>query len=614
MLSKIKSKSKGWIAYFIVGLITIPFALFGINQYFTGPSNLVVAVVNDDEILQDAFFMEFNSNKRRLQQQLGEQYDPQIDNIVKQSTIDNMVNQRLLSQLAEQLGYATSTDELQIAIQANEIFHKDGKFSMEKYEQLLRLNGYNVQSYESARLDELTQGQIKINLLGSSFIMPSELDKLQKLNDQERSFSYIQIDANDYLDKTTVSEKELEDYFNENRPLFIEPNKVKVNFIELSVDEIAKDISISEDELANLYEDEQERFSTDEERKAQHILVETEETANKVIELLNSGSSFSELAKTYSLDTGSKENAGDLGFFTKGVMVPEFESTVFGMTQGQLSSPVKSEFGYHIIKLNKVIESTLKSFDSVYDELVKLATRKAAENELYNIADQLANLSYELSLEEAAEQLNLNVKESEFFDQSSSKYEPSFVKAAFSDMVLNKGENSEIIELQSKKSVVLSLSEKRPERQKELSEVSDEIMDTLNTDKAKLLVDDLALKVTDLFSKNNNESAKSFMDNNNLEWIEVDWVKRNAQNENPDIVRRVFALSKPVDGAPTYSFQSIDSRISIVFRLNEVKTSNTEPNTELARAVLGFESDEVFRSILKSLRDSEEVKVYSELL
>jgi peptidyl-prolyl cis-trans isomerase D len=613
MLSKIKSKSKGWIAYFIVGLITIPFALFGINQYFTGPSNLVVAVVNDDEILQDAFFLEFNSNKRRLQQQLGEKYDSQVDNLVKQSTIENMVNQRLLSQFAEQLGYATARDELQISIQSNEMFHKDGKFSIEQYEKLLRLNGYNPQIYESAKLNELTQNQIKSNLFGSSFITTSALDKLQKLNDQERSFSYLQIDANDYLDKVNVSEQEVVDYYNENKDSFIEPQKVKVSYIELSVDELAKEVSVSEDELANLYEDEQERFSTEEERKAQHVLVETLETANKVVELLNNGSSFSELAKTYSLDTGSKESAGDLGFFTKGVMVPEFEEKVFSMTEGQLSEPVKSEFGYHIIKLNKITDSTLKTFDSVYDELVQLATQKAAENQLYSIAEQLANLSYELSLEEAAEQLNLTVKESNFFEQSSSEYEPPFVKAAFSDLVFNKGENSEIIELKSKTSVVLSLNEKRSERQKELSEVADSIKVTLNTSKAKVMVDDLSSKVTDLFS-NNKDSAKSFMKDNNLEWVEVGWIKRNAQNTNPDIVNRVFALSKPVEGLPSYSFQSVDSRISVVLRLDEVKTSDIEPTQDLANAVLNFESDEVFRNILKSLRDSKEVKVFSELL
>ena len=614
MLSAIKNKSKGWVAYLIVGLITIPFALFGINQYFTGTSNIVVAVVNDDEIAQNAFLIEFNTNKRRLQQQLGDQYDPQIDNLVKQSTIETMINQRLLSQLAERLGYATATDELQIVIQANDLFHEDGTFSIEKYEQILRLNGYSAAAYESIRLKEITQNQIKYNLLGSSFMTPSALEKLQKLNDQKRSFSYIQIDANDYLDQVKVSVEEIQVYFDENKSLFFEPQQVKVDYIELSVDEIAQGVSVSEDELANLYEDEQERFSTEEERKAQHILVETEETAKKVVELLESGSSFSELAQNYSLDTGSKDSAGDLGFFTKGVMVPEFESTVFSMSEGQLSSPVKSEFGYHIIKLNTINASTLKSFDSVHDELVELATQRAAQKELYNIADELTNLSYELSLDEAAEQLNLTINESEFFNQSSTEYDPSFVKAAFSDVVINKGENSEVIELELNKSVVLSLNQKKAKRQKDLSEVSTEINTLLKTIQAKSLTDNLANKVVDIFETNNETAAKSFVVDNKLKWKEVGWVNRNSQSEGADIVNRVFSLPKPTDGAPIYSSQSLNDRISIVLRLNAVKTSNTEPSPDLGRAIIGFESDEIFSSILKSLKDNGEVKIFSDYL
>ncbi len=613
MLSTIRNKSKGWVAYLIVGLITVPFALFGINQYFTGVSNVAVAVVNDDEIMKDEFLYEFNSNKRRIQEQLGSNYDPQVDNIVKQSTIETMINQLLLSQLSDKLNYSTASGELMAAIKVNDMFHTDGVFSMEKYQQLLRLNGLNPTTYESLILKELTQNQIKFNLLNSSFITPIALDKLQKINDQERSFSYFQIETNDYLDNVSVSNADVEKYFTENNDTFIEPQKVKVNFIELEAEEIAKDISISEDELESLYEEEQDRFSTEEERKAQHILVETEETANKVLDLINNGLNFADLSKEYSIDTGSKDKAGDLGYFTKGVMVPEFESTVFEMSEGQISSPIKSDFGYHIIKLNSVKESTLKSFSSVRDELVSLATDKAAQKELYKLSEELSNLSYELSLDEVAAQLNLSVTESDFFNQNSTNYDPSFVKSAFSDVVLNKGENSELIEINQSRFVVLSLNEKLAKRVKDLGEVKDEIVSHLSAVAAKSLVDDLSNKVADLFMADNKESANKLMKDNNLEWADVDWVKRNSQDPNSDIVSRVFALSKPVD-SPTYSSQSINNKSVIVLRLNNVRTSNTQPIAELGGIVLGFESEDVFGSIIRSLKSSTEVKVFRDLL
>ncbi len=613
MLSTIRNKSKGWVAYLIVGLITVPFALFGINQYFTGVSNVAVAVVNDDDIMKDEFLYEFNSNKRRIQEQLGSNYDPQVDNIVKQSTIETMINQLLLSQLADKLNYSTASGELMATIKANDMFHTDGVFSMEKYQQLLSLNGLNPTTYESLILKELTQNQIKFNLLNSSFMTPIALDKLQKINDQERSFSYFQIETNDYLDNVSVSNADVENYFTENNDTFIEPQKVKVNFIELEADEIAKGISISEGELESLYEEEQDRFSTEEERKAQHILVETEETANEVLDLINNGLNFADLSKEYSIDTGSKDKAGDLGYFTKGVMVPEFESTVFEMSEGQISSPIKSDFGYHIIKLNSVKESTLKSFSSVRDELVSLATDKAAQKELYKLSEELSNLSYELSLDEVAAQLNLSVTESDFFNQNSTNYDPSFVKSAFSDVVLNKGENSELIEINQSRFVVLSLNEKLAKRVKDLGEVKDEIVSHLSTVAAKSLVDDLSNKVADLFMADNKESANKLMKDNNLEWADVDWVKRNSQDPNSDIVSRVFALSKPVD-SPTYSSQSINNKSVIVLRLNNVRTSNTQPIAELGGIVLGFESEDVFGSIIRSLKSSNEVKVFRDLL
>ena len=162
------------------------------------------------------------------------------------------------------------------------------------------------------------------------------------------------------------------DYFDKNQDRFIKPMKVSVDFVELNLDEVTKSISPSDDDLAILYDEEKNRFSTDEERKAQHILIEKKVTADQVISLINEGKSFEDLAKEYSIDTGSKDSGGDLGFFGIGVMVPEFETAVFAMKEGEVSGPIKSEFGFHVIKLNKIKESSLKSFDEVKEQLVKI--------------------------------------------------------------------------------------------------------------------------------------------------------------------------------------------------------------------------------------------------
>jgi|AJXC01.1.fsa_nt_gi Parvulin-like peptidyl-prolyl isomerase len=613
MLSSIRNKTKGWLAYLIVGLITVPFALFGINEYFTGASNVIVASIDGDEISKEAFLSEFNPQKRRLQQRLSERYDTEFDSILKQSVINDMINKRLLGQFSNDLDYATTNSELQALIQSNNLFQTDGRFSIEGYQKLLRLNGYSTAEYEAIKLKELTQSQIKYNLLDSAFVTSSALKKLQALNEQQREFNYIQIDADSYLDKVKVDAKSVEGFYNNQKESFFDPQKIKIDFIELSLEKIAKNIEVNDDDLFNFYEDEKERFSTEGERKAQHILVETKEQAQTVIELINKGGDFSKLAKEYSIDTGSKDDAGDLGFFTKGVMVPEFEEKVFSMQEGSLSGAVKSEFGYHIIKLNQIKLGSIKSFDSVRSELTKLYTQTLSQKSLYNLTDQLANLAYEVSLDEVSDQMNLAINTTQFFAKNTTDYEQKFVDVAFSDVVLNKGENSEVIELSKDKFVVVRLKEKLAKRQKSFDEVKGEINKHLTTLLAKTFVDKIAKDIaTSLI--NNDDSANKLMDKNKLKWSDSVWAKRDSKTASVAIINKLFALPKPSEGQSVYSAQGLGKRSAVVIQLSTVKAPDYKPNKGLERSLLSFESNEMFAGILKTLRSNAEIKVFADRL
>ena len=613
LLKSIKENSKGVVTYVIVGLISLTFvitALYGID--FSGSSN-AVAIVNDDEISQDDFRSEFNAKKRRLQQELAEKYTAEFDNALKQSTLESMINRRLLNQLASELGYATTGRELQALIRSNNVFKIDGKFSLEKYKQMLRLNGYSDTQYETVKSAELTQGQVKYNLLNSAFVTPYALQSLSKLNNQQRKFSYIKLSANQYKGKVKVDIKSVKEYYDKQTESFFEPQKIKVDFIELSLGEIAKDIKVNDDELFNFYEDEKERFTTEEERQAQHILVESEQQAEQIITQLNSGADFAKLAETHSLDTGSKDAGGDLGFFTLGVMMSEFEDKVFSMKVGEVSSPVKTEFGYHVIKLNNVQTGAVKPFDEIRVELSELYTQRAAQKSLYDLTEQLTNLAYEASLEEAADQMNLKLNTSEFFAQNSTEFEPKFVSAAYSDLVLNKGENSELIELSKDKFVVLRVKDKLAQRQKSFNEAKAQINTLLTIKYTKIEVDNIANKISDLLTNGDNKAAQVLMDKNQLEWKEVGWVKRNSDKANVVIVNQVFALPKPTN-ATTYSAQSLNKRQSIVIALSKVKTTDDTSTKALERSLLSFESDAMFDGILTTLRKNADLEIFTERL
>ncbi|MBT6360249.1 MAG: peptidylprolyl isomerase, partial [Candidatus Thioglobus sp.] len=545
MLSSIKNKTKGWVAYLIVGLITIPFALFGINEYFTGASNIVVASVDEQEISKEEFLTEFNPQKRRLQQKLAEKYNTDFDTVLKQSIINQMIDRRLLDQLAERMSHATSNSELNAIIQTNELFQDQGRFSLEKYKNLLRLNGYSASQYESIRAKELTQNQIKYNLLDSAFMLPSQLEKLQNLNDQQREFSYIKLAADDYTAKVNVDEKSVKDYYQNQKESFFAPEQAKIEFVELSLAEVAKSIDVTDDELFNFYEDDQARFTTEEERQAQHILLETKEMADEVLALLDAGGDFSKLAAQYSQDTGSKDTGGDLGMFGRGVMVDAFEKSAFALQEGQVSGAIKSEFGYHIIKLNKIQAGSVKPFESVKSELTKLYTQAQAQKNLYNLTEQLANLAYEASLEEVASQMALKVSVSEFFDRKDTKLDAKMLAAAFSDVVLNKGDNSEVLELDQDRFVVLRLKQKLPQRQKTFEEVKGEINTHLTRLLAKTFVDNIAAQIVKSSESGDDKSVSQLMDKNSLKWTTLGWVKRDTKKADISIVNKAFSLSKP---------------------------------------------------------------------
>ncbi len=420
------------------------------------------------------------------------------------------------------------------------------------------------------------------------------------------------IQTDDYVKEVKVDAQSIKDFYNNKKALFLAPEQVKIEFVELSLNEISKNIRVSDNELFNFYEYEQARFITEEERQAQHILLKDEATAQTVIALLNSGGDFAKLAKQYSQDTDSKANAGDLGFFTRGVMVPEFEKKVFAMKLGEVSDLVKSEFGYHIIKLNNIKAKTLKPFDTVKSELLDLYTQTQAQKVFYNLTEQLANLAYEASLEEIVDQMDLKLQVSDFFDRNNTQLNSKIVTTAFSDVVLNKGENSEILELSKDKLMVIRTREKLAQRQKTFVEVEGEIKAYLMTLLAKTFVGNLAKNIVNLLTDNNKDTLKKIMNKHKLKWHHVDWLKRDSNKVEMAIINKVFALDKPVNGNPSYSAQDLGESDAVVIRLSGVKTTDEKTaNIALERSLLGFESNEIFVNILETLNSQAKIKIFN---
>ena len=614
MLGAIRNKSKGWVAYLIVGLITVPFALFGIQDYASRSANTSIAKVDGEDIDINIYYQELNTQQRNLQQQLGAAYTQEIDNTLKQTLLDSLINEKLIENYANSLDIVTLDDEVKSVIEMNQAFLVDGEFSQERYIQLLRLNSYTPAGYEIAQSKSLNREQIKRNLSGSAFMSSTQIEQLNDLAAQEREISYIALNTENYVDQVSVSESQISDYFNENRSNFIEGRKVKVDFVELTLDSMEEPEQPTESDLRNLYDENADLYTNPERRRAQHILIESEDLANELLSQIKEGADFAELAKANSEDTSSSEEGGDLGFFEKELMGAEFDEVAFAMNIGDVSDVVETDYGFfHIIKLTDIEPETMQSFEMVEDRLVSLYIKNAKEKSLFGSLEEFMNLSYEESLDMVADQFALEVQSSDYFSEGSTQYDPKFVTSAFSSAVIDEGLNSEVMEISPEKFVVLALSDLQSERERDLNEVEGQIEAALKSAAAKEIIDNLAENIASALTSGDEQTANQIISDNNLEWVNQGWITR-ASNLPFDLSSLSYTLTKPEDGRHTYSAESANRLTSLVIDLSGVRVPEGDEDTGISALYLSQENNEMFISLINQLRENAEIKVFTELL
>ena len=613
MLGAIRKKSKGWVAYLIVGLITVPFALFGIQSYIGGSSNSVIAIVDGEDITVNTYYQEFNTQQRNLQQQLGSSYSTEIDHALRQTVIETLINEKLLENFTNSMKLVTLDEEVFSFILSNPVFQLDGVFSEDRYLQILRLNNFTPLTYELEQLKSMSLDQIKRNLNHSAFLSTVQIEQLNDLSSQQREVSFVVLNTEKYKDQIVVNQEQISEYFDNNKSNFIEGRKVQVDFVELSFDNIEQQIEPDNETLQKLYIENEALYTNPEQRRAQHILLEEVSDASAILKEIRQGGDFSELARIHSKDITSSEEGGDLGLFERELMVPEFDAAVFGMNVGDISDVIKTDYGYHIIKLNEIRPSTLQTFEEVEEQLLALHKKNVNQNALYELQEELSNLAYEESIDVVSNQLDLELQTSDFFSELSTEYEEVFVSTAFSDIVLNDGENSDVIELSKDRFVVMNLVNQQPERQKILDEVENQIVDILRNLGAKQLIDELARTISSSLTSGDDAQVKALMAENDLEWNDVGWITRDSQLPF-DATSKVYKLSKPNTGEHTYHSQSADANTTLVIDLKAVKLSDEDINSEIVDLYLSEENNELFLSLVKKLRDSAEIKIFTDLL
>ncbi|MEA1989571.1 MAG: SurA N-terminal domain-containing protein [Pseudomonadota bacterium] len=587
MLQAIRDHAQGWIAWVIVGLIILTFALFGIDQYARGDKVVVVAEVNGEDINANQFLTLYNRQQQRLQQQFGDLYDQVVkDEDLRDQVLDALIESEQIRQWAADNGMVISDQQLATAIHSADVFQQDGKFSQKIYEEVLVRNGLNVARFEYEQRQFLSESQYRNLTQGSSFATATEVEQLALLQGQERNVSYLRVDQRPFLKTVSITDEAVSESYQKDLVEYVEPEKVSIDYIELSQAKLADKIAVTDEIIEAYYADNKAQFILPEKRQAKHILISlesdtaegiaaAEKTVAEVQAKLTAGESFENLAKTYSKDPGSAETGGDLGTFEQGMMVPEFDEAVFSMQEGQVSEPVKTEFGYHIIKLVKIVAKEAQPLADVKDEVTKQYQMQEAERQYFDLLEQLNTIVYEQSdsLEPAAEATGLEVKTTEMFSREGGSGElltnSKVLNTAFSDDVLKSKLNSASIEISANNSVVIRVNNYQKSRQKALEEVSASIKEELTRQAAIAESEKLG---SELLAKINAGEVPESLMKDGVEWNTVGWIARNAQNLLPQMVSEAFKTPKPLEGKSSWTQFQLATGDTILLQVTAVKS------------------------------------------
>ncbi len=622
MLQAIRDRAQSWIAWVIVGLIILTFALFGIDQYARGDKVEVVAEVDGEDVTAREFLTMYNRQKQRLQKQFGDLYDQVVkDEELRNQVADALIESELIRQWANQNDMVISDQRLAIEIQSESAFRQNGEFSQQVYEDILLRNGYNIARFEYETRQHLLESQYRNLTQSSSFATKTEIAKLESLETQERKVSYLRVDQRPFLKTVSVSDDEVKTEYDKNKDQFIEAEQVSIDYIELSQKSLASQVETDDDLLKGFFEENKLQFTLPEKRQAKHILitvdeVTSDEEAQKIVAeiqtKLKAGETFEELAKTYSKDPGSANSGGDLGTFEQGMMVPEFDDAVFSMKPDQVSEPVKTEFGYHLIKLVKIEDKQIQPFDTVKADVLQMYQMQEAERRYFDVLEQLNTLAYEHpdSLEPAADALGLKVNTSDFFSRSGGLGQilsnSKVINTAFSEDVLKSKMNSTSIDIATNHAVVIRVNKHKEARQRPLEEVAENLKEQLVRKAA--IAESAKLGEQLLAEVNKGEQPESLM-RDGVEWHTVGWIGRNSENLLPQMVNEAFMMPKPSDGKPSWKQFALLTGDTILMQVSEVKSGEFDAQQQaavedvVARLYAGAE----LSARMQSLREGSEV-------
>jgi peptidyl-prolyl cis-trans isomerase D len=487
------------LAQVVLVLLVIPFAFFGLESYtrLSGGRD-DVATVNGSPITQ----AEFAEELRRQQDRLRAAFGPNIDTEALDTTesrlalLDSLVSQRLLADAALRGGLSVSDEQLRETIAAVPAFQGENGFSRSNYEVLLRAQNMTPQMFEARLRHDLALARLTEAVRGSAITSHTVTERLEAIQAERREVQEALVAAQPFLAQVKVSDAQVQAYYEANPAEFRVPERVRAEYLVLSAEALGRRDAVSEADVQAAYEARASQYRVDEQRRASHILVKTEEEATKLAaEVRRNPGRFAELARKHSQDPGSAANGGDLGLFGRGMMVPAFEEAAFRMKEGETSAPVKSEFGWHVIRITGVQPAKVRPLAEVRAELAAELARQQGARRFAEAAEAFSNMVYEQSdsLKPAAERFKLPLQTSGWISRAVPTPDagvlasPKLQGALFADDAVKARRNTDAIEVAPNVLVAARVVEHQPESQKKLEDVRADIERRLRAQEAARL-------------------------------------------------------------------------------------------------------------------------------
>ncbi|MBT1452342.1 SurA N-terminal domain-containing protein [Glaciecola sp. XM2] len=626
MLERIREGVQGPWAIAIVALIVVSFVFTGVGGYLSSSASTAAAIVNDTEISDASLEVAYQNERARMEAQFGDAISSLFASEsyladFRASVLDRLINDELISQKAFELGLRISDEQIREAIVMMPEFQIAGQFNNDTYNSAILRAGFTPGEFAEYMRTQMTRQQLVQALNGSSFSVATQASMMLGLQRQTRDVSVLEVSADNYLADVTLTEEEIQQYYNDTITQYDTQEQVRLAYVSLSVEDLKPRVDTTDEEVLARYEEQQAFYQTPESRTISHILIESSEDAEQarveaeaIVAELAAGASFAQLASEKSDDLGSAEVGGELGPISRGDYPQSFEDAVFALTEaGQITDIVETEFGFHIIKLDTFTESVTTPFEEVAEEVREELLLDKATDLFFSLQSDMQRLAFEIpdSLEDVAELTGRPVFETALFPETrypAAVAYPQVENVAFSPELIEDGVNSDLLRLSDERVMVVRVVEHEPQRTMALDEVRSGIETALKADKAQqqalTWAQTLQTKVL------TGEDTQAMLSEKSLTWNDVTGLTRNNNSIPRAMINAAFELSTdPANSSNVVTLANGNVGIVKLNAVNPVSDFTEEEIASTQEQLRGQGGQRMYQNFVEALRENAKIEI-----